>query len=79
MSAKEVKKELLEWVQKVTQEYVSSCILTVLMQFFSYDEVNVQNFHSSWKDGLAFAAIINRHRYELSGLRAIILSYLFCD
>ena len=57
VSIQEAKAQLLEWAKTATE---------------GYEEVSLTNFTSSWNNGLAFCAIVNRHRPDL-------LDYDSCD
>jgi hypothetical protein len=55
------KEALLYWCQKCTQ---------------GYDNVNIENFTSSWKNGLGFAAILHHFRY-VGGARSAHFPFRF--
>ncbi|CAB1347721.1 unnamed protein product, partial [Coregonus sp. 'balchen'] len=62
--------EIVDGNAKMTLGMIWTIILRFAIQDISrktapYKNVNVQNFHISWKDGLAFNALIHRHRPEL--------------
>ena len=45
--------------------------------YFRYDGVEVKNFTTSWRDGLAFNALIHRYRYRLLQYNTVLHFYFY--
>ncbi|XP_061480028.1 utrophin isoform X2 [Rhineura floridana] len=67
---KDVMKDVMSDLQQTNSEKI--LLSWVRQSTRPYSEVNVLNFTTSWSDGLAFNAVIHRHKPELFGWDKVI-------
>lgn len=64
---KDVMKDIMSALQQTNSEKI--LLSWVRQSTRPYSQVNVLNFTTSWTDGLAFNALLHRHKWDMTLLR----------